>query len=59
MPTPENTARLKVLYGRLGDLTARAAGMPPEEAGRAEVYRNEAKLVAKEIQAIKDSYKVK
>ena len=59
MPTPENIARLKVLYGRLGDLSARAAGMGPDEAGRAEVYRNEAKLVAKEIQEIKDSYKAK
>ena len=54
MPTPANTARLKVLYSRLGHLKATAA---QSEAGRAEVMNKEAKLVAAEIQTIKDSYK--
>ena len=54
MPTPANTARLKVLYSRLGHLKATAAQSEP---GRAEVMNKEAKLVAAEIQTIKDSYK--
>ena len=57
MPTPANKAKLKKLYGRLGELRARADLMGPDEAGRAEVYRQEAKEVAKRIQAIKAKYK--
>jgi hypothetical protein len=54
MPTPANKARLRKLYARLGSLKATAAASLP---GRADVMNEEAALVAKEIQTIKDSYK--
>ena len=54
MPTPANKKRLRELYARLGSLKATAAASEP---GRADVMNAEAKLVAKEIQSIKDSYK--
>ena len=54
MPTPANRKRLVELYARLGSLKATAAASDP---GRADVMNKEAKLVAAEIQTIKDSYK--
>jgi hypothetical protein len=54
MPTPENRARLKKLYARLGSLRATAQASDP---GRAKVMQEEVARVAAEIQSIKDQYK--
>jgi hypothetical protein len=56
MPTPENRARLKTLYGQLADIKAR---IPDMTGGRKEVFQREAQSIVDQINAIKAKYERK